>query len=77
MSTTEDLKDADGKPLDPAARYRIVTNNYLAEGGDFFTAFKAGTDEKIAGSDSAALEAWLADRSPLGPPPLNRVRLAP
>ena len=66
-----------GKPLDPAARYRIVTNNYLAEGGDFFTAFKAGTDEKIAGSDSAALEAWLADRSPLGPPPLNRVRLAP
>jgi 5'-nucleotidase len=66
-----------GKPLDPAARYRIVTNNYLAEGGDFFTAFKAGTDEKIGGADSAALEDWFAARSPLGPPPLNRIRREP
>ena len=66
-----------GKPLDPDARYRIVTNNFLAEGGDFFTAFKAGTDEKIAGADSAALEDWLAARSPLGPPLLNRIRLEP
>ena len=66
-----------GKPLDPNARYRIVTNNFLAEGGDFFTAFKAGTDEKIAGSDSAALEDWFAGRAPLGPPPMNRIRLEP
>jgi 5'-nucleotidase len=66
-----------GKPLDPNARYRIVTNNYLAEGGDFFTAFKAGTDEKVADGDSAALEAWFAAHSPLGPPPLNRIRLEP
>jgi 5'-nucleotidase len=66
-----------GKPLDAGARYRIVTNNYLAEGGDFFTAFKAGTDEKIGGADSAALEDWFAAHSPLGPPPLNRIRIAP
>jgi 5'-nucleotidase len=64
-----------GKPLDPGARYRIVTNNYLAEGGDFFTAFKAGTDEKIGGADSAALDDWFAAHSPLGPPPLNRIRV--
>lgn len=66
-----------GKPLDPAARYRIVTNNYLAEGGDFFTAFKAGTDEKIGGSDSAALEDWFKAHSPIGPPTLNRIRMEP
>lgn len=66
-----------GKLLDPNARYRIVTNNYLAEGGDFFTAFKAGSDGKIAGSDSAALEEWFAGRAPLGPPPMNRIRVEP
>jgi 5'-nucleotidase len=66
-----------GKPLDPSARYRIVTNNYLAEGGDFFTAFKAGTDVVVGGADSAALEAWFKTHSPIGPPPLNRIRVEP
>lgn len=66
-----------GKPLDPEARYRIVTNNYLAEGGDFFTAFKAGTDIVTGESDSVALEAWFAAHSPLGPPARNRVRVEP
>ena len=66
-----------GKPLDPNARYRIVTNNYLAEGGDFFTAFKAGTDVVVGGADSAALEDWFKAHSPIGPPPLNRIRVEP
>ncbi len=64
-----------GKPLDPAARYRIVTNNYLAEGGDFFTAFKAGTDIVTGGADSAALEDWFKTHSPIGPPARDRIRL--
>ncbi len=66
-----------GKPLDPTARYRIVTNNYLAEGGDFFTAFKAGTDIVVGGADSAALEAWFKAHSPIGPPARDRIRLEP
>jgi 2',3'-cyclic-nucleotide 2'-phosphodiesterase (5'-nucleotidase family) len=33
-----------GEPLDPAATYRVVTNNFLAPGGDGFAAFTQGTD---------------------------------
>lgn len=33
----------DGRPIDPAARYRVCTNDFMATGGDNFTAFKSGT----------------------------------
>ena len=33
-----------GKAIDPAGHYRIVTLDYLAQGNDGMTAFKAGTD---------------------------------
>lgn len=33
-----------GQPIDAAAKYRIVTNNFLAAGGDNFTVFKNATD---------------------------------
>lgn len=32
-----------GKPIDPAASYRVVVIDFLAEGGDGFLAFKSGT----------------------------------
>ncbi len=48
-----------GKPLDPAARYRVTTNNFLSEGGDFFRTFTQATDKTRAGIDIDALEAWL------------------
>jgi hypothetical protein len=32
-----------GRLLDPAATYRVVTNNFLATGGDSFAAFNQGT----------------------------------
>ncbi len=48
----------DGKPLDPAARYRVTINNFLAQGGDTFTVF-AGKPEAVTGpTDLDALEAW-------------------
>lgn len=34
---------ADGRPLDPNARYKVCTNDFMAAGGDNFTAFKSGT----------------------------------
>ncbi len=49
----------DGKPLNPAARYRVTTNNFLSEGGDFFRTFAKATDKVRAGIDIDALEAWL------------------
>lgn len=34
----------DGRPIDPAARYRVTVNSFLAEGGDGFSVLKEGTD---------------------------------
>ncbi|MDQ3079750.1 MAG: bifunctional metallophosphatase/5'-nucleotidase [Pseudomonadota bacterium] len=48
-----------GKPIDPAAPYRITVNNFLASGGDNFTVLGSGTDAVDAGSDVDALEAYL------------------
>jgi 5'-nucleotidase len=61
----------DGKPLNPAARYRVTTNNFLSEGGDFFRAFAAATDKVRGGIDIDALEAWLT-AVPLRQVPLEK-----
>ncbi|MFM9935278.1 MAG: bifunctional metallophosphatase/5'-nucleotidase [Novosphingobium sp.] len=48
-----------GKPLDPAVRYRVTINSFLALGGDGFTAF-AGAREAMTGpTDIEALEAHI------------------
>lgn len=37
----------DGKPLDPAATYRVATSSFLADGGDGFKAFLEGRNRKV------------------------------
>ena len=37
-----------GTPIDPAATYRVTTNDFLANGGDGFTNLTAGTDRTTA-----------------------------
>lgn len=49
-----------GRPIDPAATYRVNTNNFLASGGDGFSVLAEGRDAYDAGLDLDALEAWLA-----------------
>jgi 5'-nucleotidase len=49
-----------GKAIEPAGRYRVSVNNFLASGGDGFSVFNQGTDAFDAGLDLDALEAWLA-----------------
>lgn len=63
-----------GQPIDPAGRYRVVVNNYLASGGDSLTGFTAGTDITDEGIiDLDALVAWIAPgRTPPNP---NRIRI--
>ncbi|KQM22331.1 bifunctional metallophosphatase/5'-nucleotidase [Novosphingobium sp. Leaf2] len=48
-----------GKPIDPAARYRVTVVNFLAEGGDDFTIFKQGTDTVRGMVDNEAFQQWL------------------
>jgi 5'-nucleotidase len=63
-----------GVPIDPAATYRVTTNDFLANGGDGFTTLTGGTDRVTAPAfDVDALVAHLAANSPVSPPPLNRI----
>ena len=48
-----------GKPIDPAATYRVTTNSFLANGGDSFSLFTRQREAVTGGSDLEALEAWL------------------
>ena len=64
------LMELDGKPIDPAASYRVTVNNFLSSGGDGFTGFAAGKDAVDGGIDLDAMEAWLAKGQPV--PALGR-----
>ncbi|WP_323101063.1 bifunctional metallophosphatase/5'-nucleotidase [Intrasporangium sp. YIM S08009] len=66
-----------GAPLVPTAKYRIVTNNFLSDGGDGFPAFRNGTGKYFGGLDIDAFANYLAAHSPYTPPPLDRVTYTP
>ena len=66
----------DGKPLDPARRYRAVINNFMAAGGDNFTVLAGGTDPIDAGLDLDATEAYLRSH-PAAPVPDRTRDLTP
>ena len=48
-----------GQPIDPARRYRVTVNSFLAQGGDGFSLFTNGTDAALGMTDLEALEAWI------------------
>lgn len=56
-----------GKPLDQAATYRVVTSTELAIGGDNFGAFTSGTAENTEITSLDALQAYLSRRPQLKP----------
>jgi 5'-nucleotidase len=60
------------KPVDRAASYRVTVNNFLASGGDGFSAFAGGTNAVDGGLDLDAMEAWLAKGQAV--PALGRTR---
>ncbi len=62
-----------GTPIDKGASYRIVTNNFLSDGGDSFPAFKDGTAKYFGGLDIDAFAAYLTTASPYTPGPLDRI----
>jgi len=66
-----------GNPLNPAAVYRVTVNNFLADGGDGFTALKEGNNRLGGGQDIDAFAAYLKAQSdagkPLQPGAVNRI----
>jgi 5'-nucleotidase len=65
--------ELDGTPIDKAASYRVVTNNFLQGGGDNFPAFKNGTGVYYGGLDIDAFANYLAAHSPYTPGALTRI----
>lgn len=62
-----------GAPIDPAARYRVTVNNFLAVGGDGFTVLKEGTSQIFGVYDVDALYAYFQANSPVAPPTTGRI----
>ncbi len=62
-----------GEPISLTGSYRIVTNNFLADGGDGFKAFASGTSRYFGGLDIDAFADYLAASSPYTPGPLTRI----
>jgi 5'-nucleotidase len=60
--------ELNGTTLSPTATYRIVTNNFLADGGDSFSVFTEGTNRIGGGEDLEAFITYLEENSPVSPP---------
>ncbi|MBB6625730.1 bifunctional metallophosphatase/5'-nucleotidase [Nocardioides sp. KIGAM211] len=77
------LVDADGDPataqvpLDDAATYRVVANNFLSDGGDNFTTFKDGTNKLVGGLDIDSLRKFLLAHDPVSPTATDRISQTP
>jgi 5'-nucleotidase len=62
-----------GQPIDPAKSYRVTVNNYLAVGGDGFTALKEGTGQQFGIYDVDALYGYFRANSPIAPVATGRI----
>jgi 5'-nucleotidase len=62
-----------GQPLADGTTYRIVTNNFLADGGDGFPAFRDATNKFFGGLDIDAFSNYLTTHDPYTPGPTNRI----
>ncbi len=64
-----------GEVIDPTATYRITANSFIAEGGDNFTVFSAGTNRFSGLVDSEAFADYVGAVSPLTPGPNDRITM--
>jgi 5'-nucleotidase len=62
-----------GQPVEPAGKYRVTVNGFLASGGDYFTVFTEGTERKIGALDLDALVRYFGASSPISPGAPNRI----
>ncbi len=79
----EVLVDADGDPATPmvplvdGATYRVVANNFIADGGDNFATFKQGTNRLVGGLDIDSLREFLLAHDPVTPTATDRISQQP
>jgi 5'-nucleotidase len=65
----------EGQPIDPAERYRVTVNNFIAGGGDGFVVLKQGTDVTVGPLDLDAIEAYLRASDVVQVPAKGRVTI--
>jgi 5'-nucleotidase len=63
----------DGTVINKAAGYRVVVNNFMADGGDGYTVFRSCTEPLGGDVDLDAFARYLGAHSPLAPPALTRI----
>jgi 5'-nucleotidase len=68
-----DRMSLNGQRVDPATRYRVTVNNYLAVGGDGFTVLKQGTAPQFGIYDVDALDGYFHANSPIAPASADRI----
>jgi 5'-nucleotidase len=68
-----DRMSLNGQRIDPAKSYRVTVNNYLAVGGDGFTALKDGTAQQFGIYDADALYGYFQANSPIAPVTADRI----
>jgi 5'-nucleotidase len=66
-----------GKPIDPAANYRVTVNNFLAAGGDGLVVLTEGKNPLTGVIDLDAFDAYTRANNPLPTPQLGRVTRIP
>jgi 5'-nucleotidase len=62
-----------GRVIAPQDRVRVAVSDFLLGGGDAFAVFKEGTESVAVISDIDALVAYFKGRSPISPPPQDRI----
>ena len=65
--------DGGTTPINKTASYRVVVNNFMADGGDNYTVFRSCTQPLGGEVDLDAFARYLGGHSPLAPPALNRI----
>jgi 5'-nucleotidase len=73
------MVDDDGDPgtpmvaLEDGTTYRVVANNFIADGGDSFGGFLAGTNRLVGGLDIDSLRSYLLANDPVSATPTDRI----
>src|SRR4051812_5220550 len=69
--------DSGATAINKTASYRVVMNNFMADGGDNYTVFKSCTAPLGGEVDLDAFARYLQAHSPVAPPALNRIVKVP
>ncbi|GAA1705392.1 bifunctional metallophosphatase/5'-nucleotidase [Kribbella yunnanensis] len=64
-----------GQPIVDGTSYRIVTNNFLSDGGDGFPAFTTATNKFFGGLDIDAFAKYLTAHDPYTPGATDRISI--